>query len=45
MFRLPPTEPDSEGRSLEGTDDDNPVVLEGDTPEQFKSLLWALYAL
>ncbi|KAF8576694.1 hypothetical protein K439DRAFT_1664533 [Ramaria rubella] len=29
----------------EGTRDDNPVVMQGDTPEQFRSLLWALYAL
>ncbi|KIJ64415.1 hypothetical protein HYDPIDRAFT_90288 [Hydnomerulius pinastri MD-312] len=29
----------------EGTSDDNPIVLQGDTPEEFRNFLWSLYAL
>ena len=41
MFKLPA----AEGTTAEGGRDDNPVVLQGDTPAQFRSLLWALYAM
>ena len=41
MFRLP----SGENTNIEGGCDDNPVVLQGDTAEQFRSLLWGLYAL
>lgn len=41
MFALPiPTADDAEGSS-----DDNPVYLAGDTVAEFRNLLWALYAL
>lgn len=30
---------------MEGTSDDNPIVLPGDTVAQFRNFLWALYAL
>lgn len=40
MFSLP-----SRGDSGEGTSDENPVVLSGDTVEEFQALLWVLYAL
>ncbi|KAF9236486.1 hypothetical protein BU15DRAFT_49906, partial [Melanogaster broomeanus] len=30
---------------LEGESDDNPIRLQGDTADEFRSLLWALYAL
>ncbi|TFK33027.1 hypothetical protein BDQ12DRAFT_691724 [Crucibulum laeve] len=33
------------GSSEEGNDDRNPICLQGDTAEQFRALLWALYAL
>lgn len=29
----------------EGENDDNPIRLQGDTADEFRSLLWALYAL
>lgn len=29
----------------EGTDDENPVVLQGDTVDEFRALLWSLYSL
>lgn len=29
----------------EGDSDDNPIRLQGDTAEEFRALLWALYAL
>lgn len=29
----------------EGTSDERPIVLQGDTPEEFRNFLWALYAL
>ncbi|KAF8510503.1 hypothetical protein BU17DRAFT_98015 [Hysterangium stoloniferum] len=41
LFDLPNTD---QGQQPEGGDAD-PVVLQGDTPQQFRSLLWALYAL
>ncbi|KAF9220922.1 hypothetical protein BS17DRAFT_786220 [Gyrodon lividus] len=30
---------------VEGTSDDNPIVLQGDTTEEFRNFLWSLYAL
>ncbi|KIL00189.1 hypothetical protein PAXRUDRAFT_821887 [Paxillus rubicundulus Ve08.2h10] len=30
---------------VEGTSDDNPIILQGDTPEEFRNFLWSLYAL
>lgn len=41
MFNLP----SGENVHAEGGGDDNPVVLQGDTPDQFRSLLWALYSM
>ncbi|KAL6302003.1 hypothetical protein BKA93DRAFT_737701 [Sparassis latifolia] len=29
----------------EGENDDNPIRLQGDSPDEFRALLWALYAL
>jgi len=29
----------------EGESDDNPIRLQGDTAQEFRALLWALYAL
>ena len=29
----------------EGESDDNPIKLQGDTADEFRALLWALYAL
>ncbi|KIJ36633.1 hypothetical protein M422DRAFT_50958 [Sphaerobolus stellatus SS14] len=40
LFRLP-----SGKQAVEGTRDSDPVILQGDTPEQFRSLLWSLYSL
>lgn len=40
MFSLPQGSNEAEGRS-----DDNPITLTGDTPEEFRHFLWALYAL
>ncbi|TFK70965.1 hypothetical protein BDN72DRAFT_765735 [Pluteus cervinus] len=40
MFSLPHGDKEAEGKS-----DTNPVVLVGDTVEEFKHFLWALYAL
>ncbi|KAF8707061.1 hypothetical protein AX14_013702 [Amanita brunnescens Koide BX004] len=40
MFSLP-----QGGKPDEGTSDDNPVVLAGDTVSEFKHFLWSLYAL
>lgn len=31
--------------SKEGDKDDNPIILHGDTPDEFRALLWSLYAL
>ncbi|KAK1229922.1 hypothetical protein PQX77_007021 [Marasmius sp. AFHP31] len=33
------------GTVSEGDSDDNPIALHGDTPEEFRALLWSLYAL
>ncbi|KAF9010742.1 hypothetical protein BDQ17DRAFT_1346841 [Cyathus striatus] len=40
MFTLPQGSQESEGKS-----DANPIILTGDTPEEFRHFLWALYAL
>ena len=29
----------------EGLTDENPIHLQGDTPDEFRDLLWSLYAL
>ncbi|EGN98574.1 hypothetical protein SERLA73DRAFT_110132 [Serpula lacrymans var. lacrymans S7.3] len=40
MFSLPQGD-----KQEEGTSDDNPIVLQGDTAEEFRNFLWSLYAL
>ncbi|KAJ6482132.1 hypothetical protein C8R47DRAFT_584971 [Mycena vitilis] len=40
MFQLP-----QGGEQAQGSTDEDPIVLTGDTVEQFRSLCWALYAL
>ncbi|KAF9046128.1 hypothetical protein BJ165DRAFT_1345221 [Panaeolus papilionaceus] len=40
MFSLPQGQ-----NTVEGYSDRNPIMLVGDTPEEFKHFLWALYAL
>ncbi|KAL0069102.1 hypothetical protein AAF712_003788 [Marasmius tenuissimus] len=40
MFTLPQGGAEAEGRS-----DDNPIVLTGDKPSEFRNFLWALYSL
>lgn len=40
MFTLPQGDITAEGNS-----DDNPIVLHGDTPAEFRNFLWSLYAL
>ncbi|KAF5360596.1 hypothetical protein D9756_005040 [Leucocoprinus leucothites] len=40
MFSLPPGE-----RPVEGSSDDNPIILTGDTASDFRHFLWTLYAL
>ncbi|PPQ95264.1 hypothetical protein CVT26_014838 [Gymnopilus dilepis] len=40
MFSLPQGSMEIEGRS-----DENPIILTGDTPDEFRHFLWALYAL
>ncbi|KAJ7629387.1 hypothetical protein DFH06DRAFT_1480382 [Mycena polygramma] len=40
MFQLP-----QGGEKAQGSTDEDPIVLAGDTAEQFRSLCWALYAL
>ncbi|KAH7925584.1 hypothetical protein BV22DRAFT_1033856 [Leucogyrophana mollusca] len=40
MFTLPQGD-----LPAEGTSDDNPIVLHGDTVEEFRNFLWVLYAL
>lgn len=40
MFTLPQGDGEAEGRS-----DANPIILPGDTVEEFRHFLWALYAL
>ncbi|KDR83100.1 hypothetical protein GALMADRAFT_56967 [Galerina marginata CBS 339.88] len=39
LFSLPQV-----SNGLEGQSDDNPVILTGDTPDEFRHFLWALYA-
>ena len=43
MFTLPQN-PD-EDSEVEGVSDQQPITLFGDTVEQFRALLWILYAL
>lgn len=43
MFDLPV--PQGGRAELEGSSDDNPIVLTGDTVAEFKNFLWALYSL
>ena len=31
--------------AMEGESDDNPIHLQGDTADEFRALLWSLYAL
>ncbi|KAJ7629391.1 hypothetical protein DFH06DRAFT_1225572 [Mycena polygramma] len=40
MFQLP-----QGGEKPQGSTDEDPIVLSGDTAEQFRALCWALYAL
>ncbi|KAG7088147.1 hypothetical protein E1B28_012169 [Marasmius oreades] len=40
MFMLPQGSAEAEGRS-----DENPIVLSGDKPSEFRNFLWALYSL
>ncbi|KAG6840539.1 hypothetical protein C0991_005899 [Blastosporella zonata] len=40
MFSLPQGDLTTEGQS-----DDNPIVLTGDTPSEFRNFLWSFYAL
>lgn len=40
MFSLPSGE-----KLAEGMSDDNPIVLPGDTADEFRHFLWTLYAL
>ena len=40
MFSLP-----QGGLITEGKSDENPIILAGDTPDEFRHFLWALYAL
>lgn len=48
VYRMPkeygPTSP-ADATIREGTDDNNPVVLQGDTVHEFRALLWSLYSL
>ena len=39
MLSLPP----GEGNATDGRSEDKPIILAGDTAEDFRSLLWALY--
>lgn len=41
MFSLP----QGDQCEAEGQSDDNPIVLQGDTVDEFRNFLWALYAL
>ena len=47
MFSLPSDSSSDSSMSVgpEGESDDNPIRLQGDTAEEFRALLWALYAL
>ena len=40
MFTLP-----QGGLTTEGQSDEKPIILAGDTPDEFRHFLWALYAL
>ena len=40
MFTLP-----QGGLITEGQSDEKPIILAGDTPDEFRHFLWALYAL
>ncbi|KAK7040228.1 hypothetical protein VNI00_010034 [Paramarasmius palmivorus] len=42
MFSLDHIRPSEE---TEGHSDENPIMLHGDTPDEFRALLWSLYAL
>lgn len=42
MFAIPQ---ETETQAVDGSSDHKPVVLAGDTVEEFQSLLWILYAL
>lgn len=44
MFSLSKDADGSDAPS-EGDSDDNPIRLQGDTPDELRALLWALYAL
>lgn len=47
MFSLPSDSSSDSSMTVgpEGESDDNPIRLQGDTAEEFRALLWALYAL
>jgi len=47
MFSLPSDSSSDSSMTVgpEGESDDNPIHLQGDTAEEFRALLWALYAL
>lgn len=47
MFSLPSDSGADSSMTVgpEGESDDNPIRLQGDTAEEFRALLWALYAL
>jgi hypothetical protein len=46
MFSLPSDSTSGSSMTVvEGDSDDNPIRLQGDTAEEFRALLWALYAL
>lgn len=41
MFDLP--EPGADGKQIEGTSDECPIILEGESKSHFKAFLMALY--
>lgn len=49
MFQLSSETDSSRSESsvtlAEGESDDNPIRLQGDTADEFRALLWSLYAL
>ncbi|KAF8895579.1 hypothetical protein BD779DRAFT_1500322 [Infundibulicybe gibba] len=45
MFSLDKHSGQSDGSPPEGETDEDPIYLQGDTPEEFRALLWSLYAL
>ncbi|KAF5350861.1 hypothetical protein D9758_010521 [Tetrapyrgos nigripes] len=45
MFSLDAHVPSFSDSSREGCSDENPIVLHGDTPDEFRALCWSLYAL